>query len=402
MRRGALSAALLGVALVACQSSVVPSPTPSAPATATPAATGTVLLPSPSVTTTSAPSPTTARPGACAEPESSPTLVAYADAGDLWLYDATTDRQRRLTNDGDARYEHAPAFVSGACLVYASTEPATIELLDLESGTSRPLVEETASIQALALSPDGTSLLYLQIDHDVDSTYRLKRSDLDGGGPEVLHTFAPNPGRGAGSEDEVSVAWSPDGTTVLVANTVTSSEAEPYGAIYLFDVAGREVDRWAGTHPRWSPDGGTIYYRGHAGMGDQIWRALDVASKASTKLAIRPGTNRLAVSPDGLHVAYDTSWFGDTPIGTSTPTAAPNTYVFQLATGTETPLQRGALGPLWISDTEVVVTNARERGENSLNSWESLGTVSRIPLGGDSTPIDMTSTLSEVSVHIGR
>jgi Tol biopolymer transport system component len=327
--------------------------------------------------------------------------VVYYDASELWLYDIPADASRRLTHDGDSRFERAPAFVTGSCLVFGNSEPSTIELLDLAGGARRTIVEEAGA--RLDVSPDGTSIVYLQIDHNVDSTYRLKRVDIHGGVPDVLHTFHPNIGRGAGSEDEVSVAWAPDGSTILVANTHESTRQNPYGAIYLFDRSGREIrGKWAGTHPRWAPDGRSIYYRDHAGLSDgQRWHALDVRTMQTTTLGIRPGTNNLEVSPNGKWVAYDTSWFGDKPLGTRTSDGAPNVFAYNLTTGRERLLKRGALGPLWLSSADVAVTNATERGRHSLSSWESLGTVTRVSLGADRTRLHMTSTIFEVDVYLG-
>jgi len=363
-----------------------------------------MLSPSPTVPIATPPPPTDPPVISCDGGDPAAPLVAYYDAEDLWLYDATADASRRLTEDGDVGFEHTPAFLNGSCLAYGTygtSEPSTIELVDLAGGARRTIVEETGG--SLDVSPDGTTIVYLQIDHDVDSTYRLKRVDIDGGVPVVLYTFHPNIGRGAGSEDEVSVAWAPDGSTILVANTHESTRQNPYGAIYLFDRSGREIrGEWAGTHPRWSPDGRSIYYRDHAGLGDgQRWHALDVRTMQTTTLGIRPGTNNLVVSPNGEWVAYDTSWFGDKPLGTRTPDGAPNVFAYNLTTGIERLLKRGALGAIWLSDRGVAVTNATERGRRSLSSWESLGTVTRVSMGGDRTELDMTSTLFNVAVYLG-
>ena len=242
----------------------------------------------------------------------------------------------------------------------------------------------------------------MQIDYDVDATFRLKQVDLLGGEPVVLHAFAPNLGRGAGSEDEVSVAWSPDGSAILVVNTHEHNGEGPPNSIYLFDATGRNVrERWTGTHPRWSPDGRTIYYRGYAGFNGQRWRALDVQTMTTTSLGIRAGTNNLVVSPDGRWLAYDTSWFGDMPLEANAPDEAPDVYVYDLTTGTEELLKRGALAAVWISATDVVVTNALGPQENSFNSWESLGTVTRMSVDGEGRPAEMTSTF-DAAVYLGR
>lgn len=386
MSRRAAIALVLGLALAACEPGPDPAPSPEAsnPTTRTPAA-----------------SPVTD----CAGPDAAARLVAYTDEGDLWLYDVRKNEPRRVTRDGEGRYEHEPQFLGSHCLVYANSEPTAIELLDLSgAGSVRTIVEERGLIVDLSLSPDRSTISYLHINFDVDGTYRLKQVGIEGGTPVVRHTFSQNPGRGAGSEDEVSVAWSPDGSTILVANTHegSTSEDDPK-AIYLFDRTGRTVvKRWTGTHPRWSPDGRTIYYRGYAGINGQNWYALDVRTMKAVKLGIRPGTNRLVVSPDGAHVAYDTSYFGEYPFEARVSDEAPVVYVYNLATAKETLLKRGALEALWVSASRVLVTNAEGRPRNSLNSWESLGTVTSISVEGDSTVVDMTSTLFDSDVYLGK
>ena len=388
----------VALALLGCQPTSQRNPSASPAPTTAPILPSVAATPIPT-TAPASPAPASAAPASCARSDPDPTRIAYADGGDLWLYDAIADRSRRLTDDGEARNEHSPAFVGGGCLAYMNGP--TIELLDLASGASRHLVEETASIWQLAASPDGATVLYMQIDYDVDSTFRLKRVSIDGGAAEVLHTFNASLGRGGSSEDEVSIAWSPDGSTILVANTHEFTEKFPDGAIYLFDPDGNMLERWAGTHPRWSPDGRTIYYRGHADVAEQTWHARSVATGRTWELGIRPATNNLSVSPDGRRVAYDTSWFGDTPGRGTFLNGAPKVYIYSLESGEERLLQRGGLGALWISDTAILVTDARGDPPNCWCSWEGLGTVSRLTVQGDRNAVNLTSTLFDAAVHLG-
>lgn len=347
-------------------------------------------------------SPTATPVFPCSSSEKSAWLVAYEDQDDLWLYDVRTDDLRRLTEDVGKRSEGRPEFLGNDCLLYsgsdltASDPSASIELLSLAGeGRSRRIVDEQGLIRDFDVSPDGTSIVYLQIDHNDDGTYRLKEINLFGVFPRVLYTFSPNAGKGAGSEDEVVVAWSPDGQAILVTNT--AGEAFNYGdrqeSIFLLARDGRVlVPPWTGTHARWSPDGRTIYYRGYAGTNGIAWHAFDVASKKTKKLGMRSGTNNLAVSPDGARVAYDTSYFGDTPLGAAISKEVPVVYVYDLASGKETLLRENALGPLWISASQLLVTNAKEPGR-SLNSWESLGTVTKLSTDGSRKKVSMKSTL---------
>lgn len=395
MLRRIVLAPIACLSLLACESLPVQSPTPTTSHSMVPAATATFAA-SPPATAMATTAPAFSCGGSGSE-----TLVAYGDGGDLWLYNVDRDEGRQLTTDREERYDRNPGFVAGSCLAFSTNGPASIELIDLSpEGSRRTIVEETGGIVDLAISPDQAAVVYLQIDFDVDSTYRLKRVGVEGGTPEVLYTFDANLGRGGGSEDEASVAWSPDGAVILVANTHEYSVEYPYGAVYLFEKTGERLGRWAGTHPRWSPDGGTVFYRRSAWLDGQRWRAMDVASMESTSVGFRSGTNGLAVSPSGRHVAYDTSVFGDRP-GTASTREAPVVYLYDLQTGNETLLKRGALGPVWISATDLVVTNARYPERPSFNSWESLGTVSRISVGGDRERIDMSSTLFDIDVFLG-
>ena len=400
MRMPLVLGLVVGLALLACDAPSPPSVAPSTVVTAAPSGTAPATSPQ-SQTASPVPSPEASPIAACSGGDGPTTRVVYADADDLWLYDPATDETRRLTADAATRFERDPTFVSAGCIVYANTNPSTIEMRELAvDGSSRVIVTEAGFVVSIDVSPDGRKIAYLQVDYDVDGAFRLKVLDLDRGVAVITYAFSPALGRGAGSEDEVSVAWSPDGASILVANTHEFTQQDPNGALSLFDGTGREIRRWTGTHPRWSPDGRTIYFRGYAGLNGQSWFALDVATMESTKLGIRPGTNGFVVAPDGGHVAYDTSWFGDFPLETIATRAAPNVYAFDLSTREETLLERGALGPLWISATAVIATGSEGPSPDSWNSWTSLGTVALLSLDGDRSPLDMTSTL-DATVHLG-
>lgn len=420
MRSTSVLAAFLGLAVLGCDVRVTPTPgTTAAPASAgtlaTPSAAATPPEPGSPIPTqpTSPPTPTPTGPSAasCAGRSSGATLVAYWESDDLWLYDATAEKSRRLTDDGDTRSEWSPSFVNAGCLVVATNSVnggATIELLDLSAPTSsRRLVEELGSIWSGAVRPDGTEMLYLHIDHDLDSTYRLKRVAVGGGPTEVVHTFAANLGRGGSSEDEVSLAWSPDGSTILVSNTHEYSKDFEQGGIYLMDPGtGEALGHWAGTHPRWSPDGETVYFRGHGGAGEDVgWKTMDIESMRTAHLGMRPGTNLAAVSPDGRYIAYDTSSFGDMPTGARVTGEPPNVYLYDLGRDRETLLRRGSIATLWISATDMVVSNVSRGAPNPNtwggNWWDPLGTVTKISVDGDHRAIDMRSTF-EGAVFRGR
>lgn len=315
--------------------------------------------------------------------------IAYVDQRDLWVYDVNADRTTRLTSNGEQRIEHDSAFYGDRYILYGSTDPTAIEAISLEGGAPITIVQEEGSIMDFDVSPDGSTLIYIHVDFDGDAIHRLKRVAVDGGRPVVLRELGAPPGRGAGSEDEVSVSWSPNGETILVTDT----HVEPNEAIMLLDSDGKDViPAWRGTHARWSPDGKIIYYRGYADHGDSRWRILNVADKRRRTLGFREGSNNLAISPDGTHVAYDTSWFGDVTRNTITSDEAPVVHVYDLRSGTETILKAGAVFPVWISSRALVATDARLPTQQSLNSWEPTGTATKLGLDRTRERVSITST----------
>jgi hypothetical protein len=334
--------------------------------------------------------------------------VAYVEAGDLWLFEVASNERRQLTSDGDATAEWSPAFAAPGCVVLATARigsDAAIELLELAPGGSRQVVvEETGAIRSLAVHPRTSEIAYLHIDYDLDSTFRLKRLVI-GGQAATAHAFAMNLGRGGSSEDEVSVAWSPDGARLLVANTHEFTSEFAMGSIYVFDATGSEVlARWPGTHPRWSPDGQAVYFRGHAGDedSDSGWQLMDLATMVAVRLDMRTGSNGAAVSPDGRYVAYDTSSFGDLPTRAVVTGMPPNVYLFDLRAGQERLLLRGAMAPIWISPDGMLVTDmslgAPKPDVWGGQVWDPLGTVTELSIDGDAAPVAMTSTLNEPAV----
>jgi len=334
-------------------------------------------------------------------------LIAYTDRHDLWIYDVRTDRAKRLTADADRKEESNPRFFGTDYVLYSTTTPTAIEAIPVNGGGSQTIVRDQGTILDFDVSPDGSSIVYLQTNYNGDAVHRLKRVDLSSGKSSVVLSLGTPPGRGAGSEDETSVAWSPDGRSILVTDTAMDDGR----SIFLLDREGRLMTQpWSGTHARWSPDGRTIYYRGYAGTSlglppsDLKWRAFSVATKTRTTLGFRRGSNNLTVSPDGNRVSYDTSYFGDTSPEAIRSGEVPIVYVYDLRTRKETSLKRGALLPLWISSSDVLVTDAIHppKGRPTLNSWEATGTITKITVGGRAQPTSLTATLWEPAVLFDR
>lgn len=343
---------------------------------------------------TPAPSPTESWFKLCADLPRSSQLIAYYATQDVWLYDVAADDLRNLTGDGEQDTQWNPRFLGDSCVVYVSADSTALEMALLHGTYSQVILRARDRIHDFAISPDGSTIAYL---YRAGSYHQLDRVDVTTGASTKLGVFGPGRDGGAGSEDEVSVSWSPDGSKLLVTDThaVGADGRDAAESVHLLDEQGRDMlPPWSGTHARWSPDGRTIYYRGYAGTSGVAWHALDVASGKRTDIGLRPGTNNLVVSPDGDHVAYDTSYFGETPREAVLSGGPPDVYVYDLRIGVETLLKRGALGPLWVSPSEILVTDARAPDpQKSLNSWESTGTAGKYTLVGKRTEVAITSTL---------
>ena len=362
---------------------------------------------------TQPPEPKSTAALSCQESEKQGRLVTYTNSGSLWLYDADADSLRRVaagivggspTNRRELRVPVGRAeFLGNGCVAYLTKDPIGIDLVSLAGGSSQQLIEEKGSIADFDLSPDGSTLVYLQNDFAGASKWRLKMVSVgEGTTASLLREFAAPVGRGAGSEDEFSVSWSPNGQQILVNNTHSTGVDQDGASIFLLDDNGRLTGHgWIGTHARWSPDGKTIYYRGYAGINGQAWHAFDVVSKTTRTLGLRAGTNNLAVSPDGTRVAYDTSYFGDYPREANVSGKPPVTYLYDLRAGRETVLRRDALGPLWLTSVELLVSNAKAPGR-SLNSWALTGTATKFTLGRGGTTISLSATLWGADVLIDQ
>jgi Tol biopolymer transport system component len=169
----------------------------------------------------------------------------------------------------------------------ADTRVIEIMARDLESGTDRVIrrlpgqgVQLGASHWSpLAVSPDGGSIAYPEIDPDVGTTIQLL--PLDGRPPRALHVVA------LPSVVAEIVGWEPDGEHLLVLVTVEAGESadEDEGSWSVADVELWRIPREGGNAEpiatirdhrfgaRLHPDGRTLAYRAGRARGE-IW-AMD-------------------------------------------------------------------------------------------------------------------------------
>jgi Tol biopolymer transport system component len=319
--------------------------------------------------------------------------VVWAERGDIWLYDAETDKRRRLTTDGVARHDSKPRFRDGTRITYLTSneefgpDPSLVEF-DLGSGTSHALNRLAGYIRAYDWSPDGQTLAYYGIPTE-DGVTELH---ITGNGPPRLRRFVPILGRGGFiNYDETRIEWSPDGRRLLVQDTALDTSQDETLFILNADGSNALAPR-LGTWARWSPDGRTVYCdcASTQELADWQWKAIDVASGASRLLLISAGA-RPSVSPDGRLLAFDD--------GKDTPSV----YVLDPRSPGSVPrfLARAAIAPVWLSPSQLAVTDSRPcpdsedeclaGGHGSM--FEPAGTASAIDLAtGRRSPLPPIAT----------
>ena len=170
---------------------------------------------------------------------------------DVWLRDLKRGVSSRFTTD--PKNEFAPLFTpDGKSVVFSRDEGeagwALVER-SLESPAERILVPPGDRQIAIAMTPDGRSLLYALFDSV--KRFDLLVTDLESGGagkPYAASNFSENRG-----------AFSPDGRW-LAYQSNESGRAEIY--VQAFPDAGRkwQISTQGGAHPIWTRKGAEIYY----------------------------------------------------------------------------------------------------------------------------------------------
>jgi Tol biopolymer transport system component len=186
--------------------------------------------------------------------------IAFAAVGDIWVVPSTGGVPVNLTRD--AALDTDPAWSpDGRSLVYSSDKDSPhlqLWIRDMASGQARQVTTLTTQPQGASFSPDGTKLVFF----DVDGMWRVAQMsvlDIATGAVRKIHDSLPQPG---------TPVWGPDGTRVALAGVapLTTRFREGTNQILTISTTGGPdewhaptplmgIDSRGGGGPAWSPDG---------------------------------------------------------------------------------------------------------------------------------------------------
>jgi dipeptidyl aminopeptidase/acylaminoacyl peptidase len=227
----------------------------------------------------------------------------------IWMvdYDGTGDRQVTSSQDSENSPRWSP---DGKYLSFTSSRPGPargnqVWLLDRKGGEAMQLTDVKGRLQGYEWSPDAKRLALVIGDPDPDAD--------PAGTPVAGAASAGGGGRGAASVPKPIVIdrykFKQDGQGYLLSGR--------HSHIYLFDIATKKLDRltagtWDEASPSWSPDGTRIAFSSNHGEDPDREPSSQVfvvdakpgsAEKAITPATSRGGRGRIEWSRDGKLVA---------------------------------------------------------------------------------------------------
>lgn len=307
--------------------------------------------------------------------------IAYVGTdGGLWLYEVSSRRSTQLVKSSSNILISQPRFIGSNQIDYIETDDghanAKIISVQLDLNKKRTVLKRNPDgIDAFGWTSKDRSLAYVR-----EGNPPGIRLDEGGTSDRQIRTLVTSGGRDFVQEDEISIAWSPDGRSVLAVNTTQSD------SIVVLDRSGHVLTRPIfGSDARWLPDGAHIIYRDNADFAAvrTNWLELDLRTNGTRLVARTADRVRARLSPDGKQLAYDDG--------------LTKSFILDLSTGKERLLVRGAIAPVWTSSKTLLLTRVRpcKEGEcDPTQPWVALGRSEAITTDGlPKTALSISSTV---------
>ena len=220
------------------------------------------------------------------------------DDNDIWVWDFAHETLTRVTKDPGL--DQSPVWMpDGRRLVFSSQAGGALGSLFWQaadgSGGAEQLTQSRAIQRASAVLPDGTAILFFDLDGIQLLTLNAERH------ARPVIRSAEGVGNGA---------VSPDGQWLAYVVRDTGSRPEVF--VSPFSNPDRErtiVSKDGGTQPRWSPDGHEIFFIGVDGilMSARVRTDARMSVGAPSRVLQRPYYNGLGLveRPDTYDVAPD-------------------------------------------------------------------------------------------------
>ena len=258
--------------------------------------------------------------------------------------------------------------------------------LDLETGTSTELLRFPNAVHAYAWNPDGTLLAYQLRAESVPDELPISLCLFDSGTGAVrlLRQLSYWAGRETNQRDEVSIAWSPTATSILVIDTIEQP------SVYVVGVDGQErTQPRDGSFGRWLSDDTVLVWDDPQAAGDPgRWLTFSVTTSATDVFGLPPTAHRPALSLDGAMIAFDDG-----------AGAEPSVWVYDVKTGSSRRLGQRLLAPIWLGPGRIAATEAGPCPPDNfcVVPWEPLGrTVAIDVLTGDRQALHLPTTMQDI------
>jgi WD40 repeat protein len=205
--------------------------------------------------------------------------------------------------------------------------------VSLTGGPIRTLFSSTYCIFDFAWSPGRTAVAFIGSDPKSVAILVWHR----GVGITLERRIGLAPGLcGRSVGDDEYIGWSPDGTRILVSDTIL---AENTATMFVVSHGKDVVTPRQGTEARWTSDGHSIIYMTRS--SPYSWNLLDTNTGKERRLPIPEG-DYAQISPDGTMMAYERP-------------ADLSVHVFTITTGRDRSVFSSAISPVWIDQNTLVV-----------------------------------------------